>query len=173
MLNANQSLETGLIGNEGMLGSTMVLDIETSTMQGIVQGAGDALRLTVTDLRQLLREIPELHQTLGHYLYVLMSQLPRAMACIHFHPIESRLARWLLMSHDRAHADHFHLTHKYMANMLGVRRSGVTVAAGSLQKRQLINYSRGEIRILDRKGLEGVSCDCYAAVINDYAQNLG
>jgi hypothetical protein len=173
MLNANQSLETGLIGNEGMLGATMVLDVDIADMRGIVQGAGDALRLTATDMWQLLREIPELRRTLGHYLYVLMSQLPRATACIHFHPIESRLARWLLMSHDRAHADHFHLTHKYMANMLGVRRSGVSVAAGSLQRRQLIAYSRGEIQILDRKGLEGVSCDCYAAVKNDYSQMLG
>jgi CRP-like cAMP-binding protein len=137
-MNTHQVLEMGLIGNEGMLSSTMVLGADRSSMQGNVQGAGEALRLTVTDLRQLLQESPDLHKTLTLYLSVMISQQLRTTACIHFHHIEARLARWLLMSHDRAHADHFYLTHKYIANMLGVRRSGVTVAAGALQQRQLI-----------------------------------
>ncbi len=173
LLNARQTLEMGLIGNEGILGSTLVLGVDRSAMQGVVQGAGDALRLTVTDLRQLLQECPDLHRTVANYLFVLMSQLPRSSACIHFHHIKARLARWLLMSHDRAHADHFNITHQDIANILGVRRSGVTVAAGALQKRHLINYSRGEIEILDRKGLEEASCECYSAVKSDYTQMLG
>ncbi|HEX2138792.1 MAG TPA: helix-turn-helix domain-containing protein, partial [Woeseiaceae bacterium] len=90
----------------------------------------------------------------------------------HFHRVEPRLARWLLMTHDRAHADHFHLTHAYLAGMLGVRRSGITVAAGALQRGMIIGYTRGEISILDRKALEAASCECYETTIGDYARSL-
>jgi len=168
----HQPLEMGLIGNEGMLGATMVLGINAIPLRGVVQGSGTALRMTAAQLRRLLADCPALQRKLNRYLYVLMAQLSQTAACTRFHEVEARLARWLLMTHDRAHADHFHLTHEFLADMLGVQRSAVTIAAGTLQKRHLISYTRGEIRILSRTGLEAVSCECYDAVIQDYAQLL-
>lgn len=165
-------LEMGLIGNEGMLGVTLVLGINAVPLQGVVQGSGSALRMSAAQFRRRTRDSPAFLRTLNHYLYVLMAQLSQTAVCTRFHEVEARLARWLLMTHDRSHADHFHLTHEFLADMIGVRRSGVTIAAGALQRRGLIRYTRGEIGILDRPGLEAASCECYAAVIDDYARLL-
>lgn len=156
-------LEMGLIGNEGMLGASLALGVNTAPMRAVVQGAGSSLRMSCTQMQIALRDNPLLLYRLNQYLYVLLIQLAQTAACTHFHEIEPRLARWLLMTHDRAHANHFYLTHAFLANMLGVRRSGVTLAAGALQQRRLIRYTRGEITILDRKGLEAASCECYSA----------
>jgi CRP-like cAMP-binding protein len=172
-LDGHQPLEMGLVGNEGMLGVTLTLGIKTAPMRAVVQGSGTALRMIGSDFMRLLGRTPALSRVLDRYLYVMMAQLTRSSACTRFHQIEPRLARWLLMTHDRAHADHFHLTHEFLADMLGVRRSGVSVAAGALQLRKLIRYSRGEIRILNRKGLEAASCECYDATLKDYADALG
>jgi CRP-like cAMP-binding protein len=106
-------------------------------------------------------------------VYVLLNDLGQAAACTHFHRVEARLARWLLMTRDRAHSDSFQLTQAFMAYMLGVRRAGITDAAGSLQKRNLIRYTRGNVLIRDRKGLEAVSCACYAAARDTYARVIG
>jgi CRP-like cAMP-binding protein len=168
----HQPLEMGLIGSEGMLGVTLLLGVNTAPLRGVVQGTGTALRITAAQLRGELRRSPPLVRLLSRYLYVLMAQLSQTAGCTRFHEIEPRLARWLLMTHDRAHADHFHLTHEFLADMLGVQRSAVTIAAGGLQRRKLISYTRGEISVLDRKGLEAASCECYAAVIDDYRQSL-
>ena len=166
----HEPLEMGLIGSEGMLGVTTILGEGTAPLRAMVQGTGMALRMTIAAFRQALQDSPELQRILHLYLYVQMKQLSQTAACTHFHFIEKRLARWLLMTHDRAHSDHFHLTHAFLAGMLGVRRSAVTIAAGSLQKKNLIAYSRGEITVLDRKGLEAASCECYQIVRTTYAR---
>ncbi|MGA6108937.1 Crp/Fnr family transcriptional regulator [Pseudomonas solani] len=169
-LGQHHPLELGLIGNEGMLGATLALGVNAAPSRAVVQGSGSALRISASQLRQILRECPHLLRTLRRYLYVMLTQLAQNAACGHFHEVEPRLARWLLMTHDRAHADHFHLTHEYLADMLGVRRSGVTIAAGALQLRQLIHYSRGQITILDRSGLEAAACECYDLLSAGYAR---
>lgn len=166
-------LEMGIIGNEGMLGASLVLGITTAPLRAIVQGSGTALRMRVDELRYALTSNARLSDTLNSYLYVLNAQLSQIAACTHFHQVEARLARRLLMTQDRAHADHFFFTHQLLADMLGVQRSAVTIAAGVLQKRNLIHYRRGEIHILDRKGLEGVSCRCYNAARRVYGRLLG
>ncbi|HQQ63250.1 MAG TPA: Crp/Fnr family transcriptional regulator [Pseudomonadales bacterium] len=166
----HQPLEMGLIGSEGMLGATMALGVYKAPLRAVVQGAGTALRMPATEFDRELRNTPVLLSTMGRYLYILMAQLAQTAACTCFHEVEARLARWLLMTHDRAHANHFHLTHKFLADMLGVQRSAVTIAAGTLQKRMLIHYTRGEINIINRKGLEAASCECYVAVTEDYTR---
>lgn len=172
MVKYHPPLEIGLIGNEGMLGATLALDVASAQLRGIVQGSGTALRLTAAQLRRLLRESPALRRTLKHYLFVQLAQQSSSIACSRFHEIKSRLARWLLMTHDRAHADHFHLTHQYLADMLGVQRSAVTIAAGGLQKKKVIRYVRGEITVLNRPGLEAASCECYRAIIEDHQRQF-
>lgn len=161
-------LEIALIGSEGMLGATLVLGIPRARLQGIVQGAGTALRMPASRFRRALRSSPALRRVIRRYLYVVLAQLSRSTVCTRFHQAEPRLARWLLLTHDRAHADRFHLTHQYLAGMLGLRRSAVTIAAGALQRRKLIRYSRGRIEVLDRRGLEAASCECYDAALADY-----
>jgi CRP-like cAMP-binding protein len=163
-------LEMRLIGNEGMLGATLALGVNTVPLHAVVQGSGTALRMTAEQFQLELRDIPPLLRILNRYLYVVIAQLSQTAGCNRFHEMEARLARWLLMTHDRAHADHFHLTHQFLADMMGVRRSGITVAAGALQLRKLIHYARGEITVINRKGLEAASCECYEAMISDYAQ---
>lgn len=169
-MDGHPPLEMGLIGNEGMFGATLVLGVITSPLHAVVQGSGTALQMTSSQLLRKLSDNLSLRHTLKRYLYVLMAQLSQSVACNRFHEVDARLARWLLMTHDRAHADHFHLTHQFLADMLGVQRSAVTIAAGSMQKRKLIRYVRGDIRILDRPGLEDASCECYDAVVEDYAR---
>ena len=171
-LSGHQPLEMGLVGNEGMLGATLSLGVNCAPMRAVVQGAGTALKMAASQLRRELARCPGLQHSLNRYLFVLLAQLAQTAACSHFHEIEPRLVCWLLLTHDRAHADHFRLTHAYLADMLGVRRSGISIAAGALQQRGLIRYSRGQIVILDRQGLEAASCDCYAALRQDYAQGF-
>ena len=172
-LAGHKPLEMGLIGNEGMLGVTLALGVTTAPMQAVVQGKGTAWRVDIASLQQLLQDCPQLRHILQQYLFVLMAQLSQSAACAHFHELEYRLARWLLMSHDRAHSNYFHLTHQFLADMLGVRRSGVSVAAGNMQQQQLISYSRGMIRILDRDALRKTACECYQAGVDDYRSILG
>lgn len=169
-MDGHNPLEVGLIGNEGVLGATLALGIDSAVQRAVVQGVGTALCMSTPQFKRELRDSITLQRTLDRYLYVMIAQLSKAAACTRFHELEARLARWLLMTHDRAHADDFTLTHKLLADMLGVRRSGVTIAAGALQKKKLIRYTRGQITILNRKGLEAVSCGCYATMTDDYAR---
>jgi cAMP-binding proteins - catabolite gene activator and regulatory subunit of cAMP-dependent protein kinases len=166
-------LEVGIVGDEGMLGTSLILGVDRSPQHAVVQGAGAALRMSAATFAQHHRRDAELRERLSRYVYVLMRQLAQTAACTSYHLVEARLARWLLMSRDRAHRDQFHLTHEFLAYMLGVRRVGVTHAASSLQEQGLIDYSRGAITILDNKGLEKASCACYREGNTMYSQILG
>jgi CRP-like cAMP-binding protein len=170
VLHGHPPLAVAMIGCEGMLGATLVLGTSSAPTRVVVQGEGQALRLTSGQLRGALLTSRSLKRALQRYLFVLLAQLPRHAACSHFHEIEQRLACWLLMAHDRVRSDQFHLTHESLADMLGVHRSGITIAAGALQREHLIRYARGEIHILDRPGLEAASCSCYDALIEDSAR---
>jgi CRP-like cAMP-binding protein len=166
-------LELALIGNEGMFGSPFALGVPVSPLRALVQGSGTALRLSPAALRLELERSVALRNTLHRYIYVSLAQLAQVAACNSFHALDARLVRWLLMTHDRAHSDEFHLTHEFLAQMLGVRRVGVTNAASALQKRRLVSYSRGNIKVLDRAGLEAATCSCYQAARNTYERVLG
>ena len=169
----SDNLEMGMVGSEGMLGITLILGVDVAPFHALVQGAGPALRIETAAFLRELKQSPALQRELQRYLYVSMSQLAQTAACNRFHVVEARLARWLLMTQDRAHSDTFHVTHIFMAFMLGVRRVGITKAANSLQRQNLIRYHRGNITVLDRAGLETASCGCYRAGRETYARILG
>jgi CRP-like cAMP-binding protein len=172
-LDARPRLEMGLIGSEGMLGASLVLDVDVSQLRAIVQGGGSALRMSAPQFSRELQHSAALEAVVKRYVYVLMGQLAQTAACTHFHVVEARLARWLLMMRDRARSDTFYITHEFLAYMLGVRRVGITYAAGALRKRRLIHYARGKLTILDRQGLEEVSCECYGVAQKMYDAVMG
>jgi len=158
------TLEVGLVGDEGLAGIAVALGSMVSPVHAVVRRSGLALRMPAAAFRLGLEHHPRLAQAVARHAHGLMVQATQAAFCSHFHLLEARLARCLLMMRDRVQSNALHLTHEILGLALGVRRVGITKAATSLQRRGLISYSRGEIRILDRQGLEVASCACYALV---------
>jgi CRP-like cAMP-binding protein len=164
------ALEVGLVGRDGMVGIPLVLGHAESGVRALVQGTGTALRMAAARFRKEFRLNPPLQKELYRYTHALMAQISQTAACNRFHVVEARLARWLLMTSDRVKSDRFRMTHEFLGHMLGVRRVGVTKAAQALQKRSLIRYSRGDIAVLDRPGLEAAACECYQVVKDMHEQ---
>jgi CRP-like cAMP-binding protein len=155
-----------------MLGVSLLLDVQVAPLQAVVQGAGPALRMGAAQFSRELKRSPALRRGLSSYLYVMMGQLAQMAACTRFHLVDARLARWLLMTRDRARSDKFYVTQEFIAYMLGVRRVGISRSARALQKRKLIRYSRGHVTVLDGRGLEAASCECYAVARDLYTRHM-
>jgi CRP-like cAMP-binding protein len=167
------TLEVGMVGREGMVGTQLVLGVESAPLHAVVQGAGTAWRIGASGFSRELARSSALQRGLNRYVYVTMAQLASSAFCLRFHQIGQRLARWLLMTQDRAYSDSFHITHEFLAYMLGVRRVGITTAASVLQRAGLITYSRGAIQVLNRRGLKASACSCYATDREAYVKVLG
>ncbi|BBE50695.1 hypothetical protein OYT1_ch1135 [Ferriphaselus amnicola] len=165
-VSGHQALEVGMVGHEGMLGIPLALGVSHSPVCALVQGTGTALRMSSAHFRDEFRQSTLLQREINRYTFELMVQLTQTAACNRFHRVEERLARWLLMTRDRVRSNQFHQTQDLLGNMLGVRRVGVTKAAGALRERKLITYNRGEIKILDGIGLEAAACSCYQVIKN-------
>lgn len=166
----HSTLEVGIIGNEGMIGLPVFMGVGKSATQALVQGEGFALKMkTANFLAECRSGSSALPRILQRFTHSLMTQISQSAVCNRFHAIEERLARWLLMTSDRMKAAEFRITQEFLSNMLGVRREAVTLSAQKLQQRKLISYSRGLVKILDRKTLESDACACYALIRNEEA----
>jgi CRP-like cAMP-binding protein len=157
-------MEIGLVGRESMLGIPIALGVGDSPVRALVQGTGKALRMSAARFRREYRKRGALYKAANRSIHERIVQITQTAACNRFHPVDNRLARWLLMTRDRMGKDQFRLTQELLGNMLGVLRGAVTASAGRLQRRKLIRYARGKIDILDGKGLEAASCRCYRTV---------
>lgn len=155
------ALEVGFVGRDGMVGTPLALGVDISPVRALVQGEGSALRMSAAAFRTALKASPSLQKAAHNYVHLLMTQIMLTAGCNQFHPLDVRLARWLLMTRDRLVSPEFRLTQAFLADMLGVRRVGVTEAATALQERGLIRYTRGNISILDDAGLQAAACSCY------------
>jgi CRP-like cAMP-binding protein len=169
-VDADRAAEVGLIGSEGMIGVPVALGAAVSPFRAVVQGGGTAMRMKVADFRRDFSESAALRRELFLFTHLLMIQIAQTAACNRYHVVTQRMARWLLMTRDRVNSNEFRITQEFLALMLGVRRSRVSVAAGSLQERKLIGYRRGTVTILDQIGLEAAACVCYKTVKDIYTQ---
>ena len=172
-LEGGEQVEAGLAGPEGLIGAPLVYGDSHSLTEARVQLEGTALRIGAAPFRAEMERSAALRGLLLHYALAFHAQVTVTAACNARHALEQRLARWLLTAHDRAGGDEFVMTHEFMSLMLGVRRPGVTIAAGMLQKAGLIHYARGRVTITDRPGLEAASCECYRIVRHQFARLLG
>jgi CRP-like cAMP-binding protein len=163
-LNERATLEVGMVGREGIVGLSVFMGVKESQNRAVVQGAGSALKMKARAFRRECNNGGALSHLLQRYTHSLLTQITQSAVCNQFHSVEARLARWLLMTHDRMEVDEFQLTQEFLSNMLAVRRECVNQAAGKMQKRKLIAYSRGRLTVLDRAGLEAISCGCYEII---------
>jgi CRP-like cAMP-binding protein len=173
MMEGGFTLEVGTIGNEGMVGTPVFLGSESSPTRAISQVSGEALRMTAKVFQEEMMRAGPLYALVQRYTQAMINQISQSTVCNRRHSVEKRMCRWLLMSHDRVGTDEFLLTQEFLAQMLGVRRPTVTAVAGILQKAGLISYHRGSLIVLDRKGLEAASCECYEVVAKELDRLLG
>ncbi|MGY8905294.1 MAG: Crp/Fnr family transcriptional regulator [Burkholderiales bacterium] len=171
-VDGSPDLEIDLVGNEGMFNPSQALGATISSFTCLVQGTGRAFRIQCSAFQQRLGQSPELRNVLNRYADVRASHLAQQVACIHYHSVEQRLARWLLMTRDRTHSSELFLTHEVLALMLGVRRESVTQAASAFQKAGLISYSRGYVMLLDESALLRTACNCYRVDLRMYERTL-
>src|SRR6202048_993245 len=169
-VDAGQAAEVGLIGSEGMIGVPMALGVAVSPFRAVVQGGGTAMRLKTGDFRHSFRKSAALKREVFLFTHLLMIQIAQTAACNRFHHITQRMARWLLMTHDRVNSDEFRITQEFLALMLGVRRVSISVAMSALRERKVITYRRGTITILDQGGLVAAACGCYKTVKDTYSR---
>jgi CRP-like cAMP-binding protein len=173
MMENGSSAEMGMAGNEGLVGVALFMGGNTMPNRAVVQSAGHAVRMRARVLRDEFARGDMFQRLLLRYTQALLTQMSQTAVCNRLHEIEQQLCRWLLLSHDRLASDELVMTQELIANMLGVRREGVTAAAGRLQEEGLISYVRGRIQILDRRGLEASVCECYQVVKDEYDRLLG
>nr|MDP2192311.1 Crp/Fnr family transcriptional regulator [Rhodoferax sp.] len=171
-IDGKPGLEVGMVGREGMFGVQLALGVVTTPLHALVQGPGAAWRIETDAFLSELAGNETLQRILKRYICVLIAELSTSAACLRFHQIGPRLARWLLMSQDRAHSSSFRVTHEFLAYMLGVRRVGITTAAMALQRSGLIKYHHGDLTVVDRGGLEAAACSCYAADRQFYSAQM-
>jgi CRP-like cAMP-binding protein len=167
-----KTAEAGIVGNEGFTGTLAAVGLSRSTLQAVVQITGDGFRVEVSALQDILESTPHLQMMLSRYAAIRSMQIAQTAACNRLHDIEQRLARWLLMTQDRVDSGELLITHDFLATMLGTDRPTVSVAVGVLQKKKLIEYTRGTVKIVNRKKLEASACECYG-VIRRYDGELG
>jgi len=172
-LQDGSTVDIGMVGREGMIGTPILLRSAPSIVEAMVQRAGSGIRLDAQHVPDALYACPSLRQLLMHFALALMAQVGQTVACNRRHPIEQRLVCWLLMAHDRSDGDQLPMTHEALAATLGVRRASISLAASALQKAGLIRYASGCITILDRTGLEAAACECYGVVRAEYRRLLG
>ena len=171
-IDVRSTLEVGIVGREGMVGMSLFLGVKQSRIRAIVQGTGTAMRMKAAAFEKECGKGGTLNRVMLRFAHSMLVQISQSAVCYRFHPIEKRLARWLLMTGDRMESNEYQITQDFLSHMLGVRREAVTRAAGSLQKRGLISYSRGHILILDRPGLEAAACQCYSIIRNEEKVSL-
>ena len=169
-VDVGRAAEVGLVGSEGKVGLPVALGAAISPFRAIVQGGGTAMRMKVADFRREFSKSNALRRELFLFTHMLMIQIAQTAACNRFHVVKQRMARWLLMTRDRVNSNEFRITQEFLALMLGVRRVGISMAAGSLQERKLIGYHRGTVTILNQRGLEAAACGCYQTVKDTYTQ---
>ena len=167
-----QTVEIGTVGNEGMLGTQIALGADRSQVEAVIQVTGEFIRMSRADFESELDRGGRLRSVVARFAQALTNQIAQSVLCNRIHSVEERLCRWFLLTHDRAGTDDILLTQHFVAQMLGVRRPSVTVAAGMLQKAGLITYSRGKLTIVDRAGLEAGACECYDIVCQEAARLL-